>query len=485
MRTKRPAVFGIGAKVTLVFLLIIFVAFVITDARLTGFVRDYLYEQRIRQDSLSLEKLAVTVAPLFENGRSDALNGTLVSASGEMGGRLLVLDGDGKVQFDAFSKLMGSRLQLPCVVDVLEKGQSSSYAIHRLSSTQAGAGDGDTRVAYCAVRVTGEDGRPWALLYASPVAEMMDSLERVENQTRRIFLLTAAAAMIAAVLLSRLITRPINGLTRTINRMGQGDLSVRAAERGHDELRTLAENVNTMAEQLQTLDQARNQFVSNASHELKTPLATMKILLENVLYQPEMPEEMRTEFLTDMDHELDRLSNVVSDLLTLTRIDSRRIELKRERLNFTALTAETVRLLTPQAQQRNQTIRTRLAPDVTLVGDASKLGQIIYNLVENGLKYSQDGGMVRVELQVKGRSALLIVADNGVGIPKEDIDRIFERFYRVDKARSRDTGGTGLGLSIVRQLVQLHGGEISVKSEKGKGSVFTVLLPMEGKEERA
>ncbi len=482
MRTKRRVVFSIGAKITAAFLLILFAAFVVTDARLTGFVRDYLYEQRIRQDSLSLEKLTVTVAPLFDNGQSETLNEVLISASGEMGGRLLVLDHNGKVQFDAFSRLMGSRLELPCVVDILVKGKDSAYAIHRLPSPQMGAGDGDERVAYSAVRVTGRDGQPWVLLYAAPVAEMLDSLEMVETQSRRIFLLTALAAMIVAVLLSRLITRPINGLTRTISKMGEGDLSVRAAEHGHDEIRTLAENINTMAEQLEHLDQARNQFVSNASHELRTPMTTMKILLENVLYQPDMPEDLRTEFLTDMDHEIDRLSHVVSDLLTLTRIDSGRIEIQREQLNFAALVEETVRLLQPQAQQRSQQILTKLPQDVILYGDSSKLGLIVYNLVENALKYSQDNCLVRVELQVKGRNAILTVADQGVGIPKEDLDHIFERFYRVDKARSRDTGGTGLGLSIVRQMVQMHGGDITVKSEMGKGSVFTVLLPMDRKE---
>ncbi len=473
---------GIGLKMTVAFLLIIAASFYITDTRLTGFVRDYLYEQRIRQDSLSVEKLAATVAPLFEYGQGDALNEALVSAGGEMGGRLMVMDEDGKVQYDSFSALLGARLQLPEVVAILAGGESSAYGIHRLAVAAAGSGDGDSRVAYCAVRLTGTAGSLGVLLYAAPVAEMIDSLDQVERQVGYVFVIVALPAALFAVLFSRVVTQPVNDLTRTIRQMGEGDLSVRARVRGHDEMRTLAENYNVMAQQLENLDRSRNQFVSNASHELKTPLTTMKILLENILYQPDMPIEMRSEFLTDMNHEIDRLSNVVTDLLTLTRMDSGKMELNRERFDFSSVVDEMVRLLTPQAEKRGQELTGHIAPEVWMTADKSKLGQVVYNLTENALKYTPDGGRIDVTLQIRGRTAVLTVQDNGVGIPEADQAHIFDRFYRVDKARSRETGGTGLGLSIVRQLVKMHGGEISVNSRLGQGSLFTVRLPAEAKE---
>ncbi|MBR6706757.1 MAG: hypothetical protein IKI84_08785, partial [Clostridia bacterium] len=232
------------------------------------------------------------------------------------------------------------------------------------------------------------------------------------------------------------------------------------------------------SEKLETLDQSRNQFVSNASHELKTPLATMKIMVESLVYQPDMDKELRTEFLTDIDNEIDRLSNIVSDLLTLVKMDSRDVKLQRENLSLAELCRETEHRLKPIASKKGQKIILALSDPGEMYADRSKLTQVIYNLVENAVKYTQAGGIIRVALTRTGHEAHLVVKDNGPGIPRENLPHIFDRFYRVDKARSRETGGTGLGLSIVRQLVMLHGGSIRCESEEGKGSSFIVDIPL-------
>lgn len=451
---------------------------------LTNLVSEHLYEQRIRQDSLSVEKLATTFAPLFQSAQADALQEALVSSGGEMGGRLMIIDEDGKVQFDSFSQLCGMRLQLPEVLSILTGGQSTAYGIHHLEGGAQAltANAADEYVAYCAASIIGTRGRLGALLFVAPVQEMMTSLQNVQQQLLRVFVLVAAAALTVALVFSQIITKPISALTRTIQKMGKGDLSARVTVRGSGEMRQLAESYNTMAEQLERLDRSRNQFVSNASHELKTPLATMKILLESLIYQPDMPAELRAEFMQDLNHEIDRLTGIITDLLTLTQMDSRRMELRPSMVNLSELAEETLRLLAPAAEQRGQVLTGSIQPGCNLVADRSKLGQIIYNLTENGLKYTPDGGKVSVSLHTDGRTAVLTVKDNGVGIPKEDQGHIFERFYRVDKARSRETGGTGLGLSIVRQLVTLHKGIITVESAPGMGATFTVKLPMDGKE---
>lgn len=451
---------------------------------LTNLVSEHLYEQRIRQDSLSVEKLATTFAPLFQSAQTDALQEALVSSGGEMGGRLLLIDEDGKVQLDSFSQLCGIRLQLPEVLAVLTGGESTAYGIHRLQDTAAPltANAADDYVAYCTASIIGTRGRLGVLLFVSPVQEMMTSLHEVQQQLLSVFLAVALAALTAALVFSQVITSPIAALNKTIQKMGKGDLSARVKVRGSGELRQLAESYNTMAEQLERLDKSRNQFVSNASHELKTPLTTMKILLESLIYQPDMPAELRAEFMQDMNHEIDRLTSIITDLLTLTRMDSRRMELHPAMVDLSELVEETLRLLTPAAEQRSQALLGQVEPGCKLVADRSKLGQIIYNLTENGLKYTPDGGEVTVSLKTEGRQVVLTVKDNGVGIPEADQAHIFERFYRVDKARSRETGGTGLGLSIVRQLVTLHKGVISVDSTPGEGSTFTVRLPMDGKE---
>ena len=460
---------------SLVFLAIIGLSFLFVAHRLTNYVSDYLYQQRIRQDSISVERLATTVAPLFQSAKSDALTEALASASSEMGGRLLVLDMDGKIQFDAYSTLMGSRLKLPEVLALLS-GDNQAWGIHRLQGD--GGFPSGAYVALCGSRMIGTGGPIGLLLFIADVQDLVDSLSTVRNELYLVFGLAAGIAVLAAILFSHILTRPVSSLTRTIQRMGKGDLSVRAPIQGSLELRKLARNYNSMAEQLENLDRTRNQFVSNASHELKTPMTSMKILLESVIYQPDMPEELRTEFLTDINHEIDRLTHIVTDLLELTRMDNGKMKLEVARLDLSAILEETVRLITPNAEKRRQRVLTRIAPSVMLDGDADKLRQIATNLIDNALKYSADGTDVTVSLRQSGRQAVLAVSDQGVGISAEDAKHIFDRFYRVDKARSRETGGTGLGLSIVRQLVVLHHGTIDVESTPGRGSTFTVTLPL-------
>jgi len=235
-----------------------------------------------------------------------------------------------------------------------------------------------------------------------------------------------------------------------------------------------------MAAQLENLDKTRNQFVSNASHELKTPLATMKIMLETMMYQPDMPQELQREFMEDMNHEIDRLTGIITDLLTLTRTDAQAQELKKTSVDLSDLTEEIVRLLSPAAKKRGQTLTCEVEKGLTMLGDRDRLHQVFSNLTDNAIKYTPDGGKIHIALHLDGDDLVWRVRDNGVGIPPEDQDHVFERFYRVDKARSRETGGTGLGLSIVRQLVTLHGGTVTVQSDPGQGSEFIVRLPREG-----
>ena len=466
--------------------MIVGVSFAVAASSMTGLISEYLYKQRTHEDSLSTEKLATTAAPLFQYARSSELNESLNLSAGEMGGRLLVLDTDGKVQYDTFNRMCGMRLQVPEVLDILVSGKDSSYGIHHLESQtvqEMSGQNGAEYVAYCATRIIGTRGTLGVLLYVSPVQEMMDSLNNVELQLLRIFLLVALAALIVALFLSQIITKPITVLSRTMRKMGKGDLSVRVPVRGSGELRELAENYNTMASQLESLDKSRNQFVSNASHELKTPLATMKILLESMLYQPDMPDELQQEFLQDMNHEIDRLTGIVTDLLALSQMDSHSVRLKKEETDMTELTEETVRMLQPVAEKRQQTLTVSAEKDLHITGDRSKLAQILYNLTDNALKYTPDEGKIDVTLKADGDKLIWEVKDNGVGIPEEDQKHIFERFYRVDKARSRETGGTGLGLSIVRQLVHLHDGTVSVTSKPGEGTTFTVLFPVKKEEQ--
>ena len=451
-----------------------------------GMVGDSLFEQRIRSDRASLESLAVRIAPTLAESDAPALQRQLISAGGELGGRVLLLDQNGKVQLDSYGEIQGTRLEYPEIVSILVKGQNVDYGVHELEtgisldtshllfarrSTAAWVG-------YCTAGVVYASDVIGVLLLVSPVQEIMQNLYQLQDQMILIFAAIAVTSLICAWVFSRVITRPIAGLNRGIQKMSKGDFSARVKVRGSGEMKQLARAFNSMSEKLETLDQSRNQFVSNASHELKTPLATMKIMIESLIYQPDMDKNLRTEFMTDINNEIDRLSAIVSDLLTLVQMDSQNVKLTRENLSIAQLIKDNAHRLQPIANQKGQKIVLQLQDSCDIYADKSKLNQVIYNLMENAVKYTQASGVIRVSLQRQGRNAIFKVSDNGPGIPKENLPHIFDRFYRVDKARSREKGGTGLGLSIVHQLVLLHGGAISVESEEGRGATFIVELPL-------
>ncbi len=461
----------------LTFLTILGASFAVMAALLTGLVSSTLYAQRTRQDSLSVEKLAASAAPFFAFADTASLHEMLTASASELGGRLLLIDPTGKVQMDTFAQLDGTRIAVPEAIAVLTGGDSHVYGIRPLTALDETSDPADY-AALCAARIVWQGETLGALLLSTPVTELRTAILTVERQLLTVFVVVAAAALIAALVFAVTLTRPIKALTSTIRRMGRGDLSARVKVHASGEMKALADSYNAMAEKIEHFDRSRSQFVSNASHELKTPLATMKLLLENLIYDPDMPQELRTEFMQDMNHEIDRLTGIITDLLTLTQMDSHAAALTLTDVNLSALTEEALHPLRLAAESRHQSLETDIAEEVHLHGDAGKLTQIIYNLTDNALKYTPDGGVIRVSLALSGKEAVLTVSDNGVGIPEGDQAHIFDRFYRVDKARSRATGGTGLGLSIVRQLVQLHGGTIEVVSAPGQGSAFTVTLPV-------
>ena len=238
-----------------------------------------------------------------------------------------------------------------------------------------------------------------------------------------------------------------------------------------------------MSDRLGQLDKSRNQFVSNASHELKTPLSTMKILIETILYQDPLDPGMTKEFLNDVNKEIDRLNRIVSDLLTLVNIDSGGMKLNAAELDIRDLLLEQVKRLAPLARENGIELDCAAREAVEVFGDSLKLQQVLYNVIDNAIKYTPRGGEVHAELTRSGKRAIIRISDSGIGIPAADLPHIFDRFYRVDKARSRATGGTGLGLSIVKQIVQLHGGTITATSEENAGSAFTIDLPIAPKKD--
>ena len=238
----------------------------------------------------------------------------------------------------------------------------------------------------------------------------------------------------------------------------------------------LAEEFNQLTDRLQTTEEVRRRFVSDASHELKTPLASIRLLTDSILQADHMDSETAREFLTDIGDEAERLTRITEKLLTLTRLDTAPAAAAVP-VDVGAVVERVEHMLTPLARAVEVGLELRLQPGCLIAATEDELYQIAFNLMENAVKYNLPGGKVYVTLQGDARQARLRVEDTGVGIPEEDLPKIFDRFYRVDKARSREAGGTGLGLSIVWDTVRRYGGTVTARRREPEGTCFEVVFP--------
>jgi len=230
------------------------------------------------------------------------------------------------------------------------------------------------------------------------------------------------------------------------------------------------------------LDKSRREFVANVSHELRTPLTVIKGATETILTYPDMSEEMKNQFLQSSIEESNRMLNIVMDLLTLSRLDSKRTQWKISEFDIRASLSHLCTTMKVQADEHNHTLTFESkVEECSIIGDKDRLEQVIINIISNAIKYTPNGGKVAVSLADDDNTVCIRVKDNGIGIPKEDIPHIFERFYRVEKSRTGESGGTGLGLSIAKEIIEAHGGDINVASAKGKGTEITIVLPKETK----
>ena len=301
-------------------------------------------------------------------------------------------------------------------------------------------------------------------------------LRELQKNLMTISIVVAVFAIGVSFLLSRMFTRRISRLLQAIRTVREGSYSHRAQISGSDEIAQIAGEFNSLTGRLQTTEEARRRFVSDASHEMKTPLAGIKLLTDSILQTENIDPETTREFVSDIGDEASRLERITEDLLRLTRLDSGAVD-PAVRVEVKPVLERASRMLQPVAKERGVTLRCQAEDAAAVLATSGDVHQILYNLMENGVKYTPAGGFVSAAVSVQEGQVVMTVEDNGIGIPPEDMPHIFERFYRVDKARSRQIGGTGLGLSIVGDTVQRRGGEITVSPRAGGGTVFTVRFP--------
>jgi len=298
----------------------------------------------------------------------------------------------------------------------------------------------------------------------------------LQNNIFTITLILEIVVIFYSIIFSKIYSVRLKSILTSIRRVRKGDYTHKVSLGGHDELTELGDEFNDLTRRLRVSEEKRSRFVSDASHELKTPLASIKLLTDSVL-QNDMDMETVREFVSDIGNEAERLNRMSQKLLALSRVDSQP-EHVFEVTYIIPTIDRVVQMLQYNASENGVTIKKDYQADSQILILEDDLYQVIFNLVENGIKYNHNGGSLRITLSRKGDYAMISFADTGVGIPKESIDHIFERFYRVDKARSRSTGGSGLGLSIVRNIVERNNGTISVTSQLGKGTEFIVEFPI-------
>lgn len=305
-----------------------------------------------------------------------------------------------------------------------------------------------------------------------------DTNAYIAKQANILIILFAVLAFVAAFVIANISVKDIKKLNAQILTLNQGHLESLQVKSRFNELTRLTDSFNVLLNKMQVLEDSRQEFVSNVSHELKTPITSMKVLADSLLMQEEVPNEVYREFMTDIVEEIDRENKIITDLLTLVKMDKKAAGLNIEPVNINALLELLLKRIKPLAAKRNIEVVFESFREVIGEVDEVKLSLAFSNLIENAVKYNEDGGSVHVSLNADHKFFYVKVQDNGVGIPEECQAQVFERFYRVDKARSRETGGTGLGLAITRNAILMHKGAIKLYSEPGEGTTFTVRIPL-------
>ena len=383
--------------------------------------------------------------------------------------RLMVTDYTGMVLYDSYTadSSLGSYALLPEVAQAMDGVTGND-----VFSWQYRDGVMQSQVATPIVSLGGIVGSVYMMEYDAEQGALIQSLQQ---NVLSITLFLEVIVILFSVIFATGFSKRLRRVLSSMRIIRSGDYSHRVAMGGNDELTFLGDEFNQLTARLQTSEGKRARFVSDASHELKTPLASIKLLTDSIL-QNDMDGATVREFVSDIGNEADRLTRMTQKLLSLSRIESQ--EDGDCEITYIAPTIErVVRMLTGVAEQSNIQIELDCQQDCPILILEDDLYQIIFNLVENGIKYNRPGGTLTIRVFREDDNAILQVADTGVGIPEDALSHVFERFYRVDKARSRSSGGSGLGLAIVRNMVERNQGTIHAESVLGQGSVFTVSFP--------
>ena len=406
-------------------------------------------------------------ANYLDDPSNETLTGELMQLATLYDGRILIIDQNFQILVDTYALEEGRTMLAEEVIKCF-KGESTSHYV-------------SGRFIEMTVPVTGsgEDKTIIGVILASASTDSMNArLEDLRNFADIWLAVGSICVMALAFLLSNWLVKPLRHMNKFIGDLVEGALDGDLDIHDCTETENISNTFNSLLAKLRLMEESRQEFVSNVSHELKTPLASMKVLADSLLVQEGAPVELYQEFMQDIAEEIDRENTIISDLLTLVKTDRKVTKPNVEVTNVNEFLEQILKRLRPIAEKANIEMVFESNRSVSAEIDVTRLSLAFSNLVENAIKYNHENGWVRVSLDADHKFFYVKVSDSGMGIPEEALDYIFERFYRVDKSHSREIGGTGLGLAITRSAVVAHRGAIRVQSTVEEGTVFTVRIPL-------
>lgn len=403
----------------------------------------------------------------LNDSSSQVVNSKLELLSNIYSGRIILVDRDFRVVKDTYGADEGKTLISPFVIKCFQGKKPERF-------------DSRNQTLQMAVPIVSPDVKQLqgAMLVTVSTSEIAATIDALEQREVLIIGSIIVLSVFLGYILSTILVKPFARVTKAIEDLTDGYQNEDISVPDYTETALITDAFNKMLGRMKVLDESRQEFVSNVSHELKTPMTSMKVLADSLVGQEGVPEELYQEFLSDITAEIDRENKIISDLLTLVKMDKKADNINISHMDLNRLLEDILKRLRPIADMRNIDLILDCFRPVEADVDEVKFTLAVSNLVENGIKYNVDEGWVRVSLDADHKYFYVTVADSGMGIPEESIERIFERFYRVDKSHSKEIGGTGLGLAITRSTIAMHHGTIKVFSKEGEGTTFSVRIPL-------
>lgn len=468
MKDKLRKILSLKVSIFLIFLCIFFITYYSIDRIIIyGFLRKSM-DETVTQVKWQSNILASDILAMdfLKNPDSDAADVEIQQMAYAYSARILIINSDYIIVKDNYIFDEGKTIVTEDVINAF-KGKSHSHINYKSSS------------AVITTPIIDDTGKISGVIKVSlsgyATIQTINYMKRISIAVMIAFLLVFSGILVFVIYK---LTSPAKDMKEAILSLSDGDKNARIKKQTIKEYKDIGDAVNVLLDRLESIDGSRDEFVSNVSHELKTPMTSMKVLADSLLATENAPIEMYKEFMQDIAEEIDRENEIIGDLLNLVRTDGERAVLNIETVDVNELMEVVLKRLKPIALKNNIEIIFESMRPVTASIDRVKFIIVLTNIIENAIKYNHPEGWVKITLNADHKFFYVDVSDSGIGIPEECKDQVFERFYRVDKARSRETGGTGLGLAITKNIVLLHKGTIKFYSKENEGTTFNIRIPL-------